>query len=56
MDFSKMDKNKCPKMDFGFSNGGKKERFFIRSLSRFLNNIYLGFLKRFSILRRSKHI
>ena len=39
MDFSKMDKNKCPKMDFGFSIGGKKERNF-GSLSRFLNNIY----------------
>jgi hypothetical protein len=55
MDFSKMDKNKCPKIDFGFSNGGKKERNF-GSLSRFLNNIFLGFLKRFSILRRIKHI
>ena len=33
-----MDKNKCPKMDFGFSIGGKKERIF-GSLSRFLKYI-----------------
>ena len=43
--FPKMDIYKCPKMDFGFSNGVKIERF-SGSLSRFLNILFIHFFQK----------